>query len=79
MMAVDFIAICAAVVVASVLVKRVGDRRELERHAITPEALHALLALNRHVLVVDIRQPFDLLGNSVIISGSKVVRPASGS
>jgi rhodanese-related sulfurtransferase len=70
-MALDFMTICAAVVVAAVLVKRVGDRRELERHAITPEALHALLAWNRNALVVDVRQPLDLLGNSVIIPGAK--------
>ena len=70
-MAVDLMTICAVVAIASVLMKRIGDRRELERHAITPEALHALLALNRDILVVDVRQPFDLLGNSVIIPGAK--------
>jgi len=71
MMDSGFMTVCASVVVAAVLVKRVGDRRELERHAITPEALHALLAWNRDVLVVDVRQPLDLLGNSVIIPGAK--------
>jgi rhodanese-related sulfurtransferase len=71
MMDLGFMTVCASVVVAAVLVKRVGDRRELERHAITPEALHALLAWNRDVLVVDVRQPLDLLGNSAIIPGAK--------
>ena len=36
-MAVDFIAIGAAVVVASALAKRIEDRRKLERHAMTPD------------------------------------------
>jgi rhodanese-related sulfurtransferase len=70
MMALGFITVCTSVEVAAVLAKRVGDRLELERHAITPEALHALLAWNREVLVVDVRQPLDLLGNSVIIPGA---------
>jgi flagellar biogenesis protein FliO len=59
--------ICAFVLVAVVLAKRMRDRRELDRHSITPEALHALLASNRDVLVIDVRQPLDLLGDSVII------------
>ena len=71
MMALDLMTICAVVAVAAVRVKRSGDRRELDRHAITPEALHTLLARNRDVLVVDVRQPLDLLGNSVIIPGAK--------
>lgn len=70
-MAVDFMTICAAVLVAVALLKRVGERRELERHAISPEALHTLLEFNRDVLVVDVRQPLDLLGDSVIIPGAK--------
>jgi hypothetical protein len=36
--------ICAAFVLAVVLAKRIRDRREMERHTITPEALQALLA-----------------------------------
>jgi rhodanese-related sulfurtransferase len=71
MMALGFMTVCASVVVAAVLVKRVGDRRELERHAITPEALRAWLSWNRDVLVLDVRQPLDLLDNSVIIPGAK--------
>lgn len=69
-MAVDLTIICVVVVVARVLINRIGDRRELERHTITPEALYVLLASNRDVLVIDVRQPFDLLGNSVIIQGA---------
>src|SRR5260370_7677968 len=55
--------------------KRARDRRELEWHTITPEALNALLASDRDVLLVDVRQPLDLLGDSVIIPGSKRLSP----
>jgi rhodanese-related sulfurtransferase len=67
--------ICAAVLVAVALAKRMRDRREQERHTITPEALYALLASNRHVRVFDVRQPLDLLGDSVIISGAEWLAP----
>jgi rhodanese-related sulfurtransferase len=65
----------AAVLVAVVLAKRMRDRRELERHTITPEALHALLASNQRVSVFDVRQPLDLLGDPVIIPGAQRFAP----
>jgi rhodanese-related sulfurtransferase len=74
-MAVDVVIVSVVVLVASILVKRTGDRRELERHTITPEALHTLLASNRDLLVVDVRQPLDLLGDSVIIPGAIWLAP----
>jgi rhodanese-related sulfurtransferase len=67
--------ICAAVLLAVVLIKRVRDRREMERYTITPEALHALLTSNQEVLVIDVRQPLDLLGDSVIIPGAQWFAP----
>ncbi|MGB6133361.1 MAG: rhodanese-like domain-containing protein [Acidobacteriaceae bacterium] len=66
---------CAAVLLAVVLAKRRRDRREMERHTITPVALHALLAANQDVLVFDVRQPLDLLGNSVVIPGAQWLAP----
>jgi 3-mercaptopyruvate sulfurtransferase SseA len=69
-MAVGLTIVCVAVLVATMLAKRIGDRRELERHTIEPEELHTLLASNLDVLVVDVRQPLDLLGDSVIIPGA---------
>jgi hypothetical protein len=62
--------ICAAVLLAVVLAKRIRDRREMERHTITPEALQALLASKQDVLVFDVRQPLDLLGDPVVIPGA---------
>jgi rhodanese-related sulfurtransferase len=67
--------ICAAVLLSVVLVKRVRDRREMELYTITPEDLHALLASNQEVLVFDVRQPLDMLGDSVIIPGAQWVAP----
>jgi hypothetical protein len=62
-MAVDLAIVSVAVLVAAVLMERDQDRREFERHTITPEALYALLASDRDVLLVDLRQPLDLLGD----------------
>ena len=67
--------ICAAVLLAVVLAKRIRDRREMERHTITPDALQALLASNQDVLIFDVRQPLDLLGDSVIIPGAQWLAP----
>jgi rhodanese-related sulfurtransferase len=74
-MLVTLTAIFAIVLLAAVLVKRTRDRRELERHSITPEDLHALLASNQQVLLFDVRQPLDLLGHRVIIPGAKWIAP----
>lgn len=67
--------LCAAVLLAVVLAKRRRDRREMEQHSITPEALHALMASKQEVLVVDVRQPLDLLRDSVIIPGAQWLAP----
>ena len=69
-MAVDLTIICVTVLVATALVRHIEDRRELERHTITPEELRVSLASNLDLLVVDVRQPLDLLGDSVIIPGA---------
>ena len=68
-------AICIAILFAAVSMKRIRDRREYEQHSITPEALYALLTSNRDVLIFDVRQPLDLLGDSVIIPGAKWFAP----
>jgi len=67
--------IIAFVLLIAALVRRLRDRLEMERHRITPEALHALMASNQKVLVVDVRQPLDLLGASVIIPGAQWLSP----
>ena len=67
--------ICAAALVAVALTKRLKDRREVEQHTITPEALHALLASNQEVRVFDVRQPLDLFADPVIIPGAQWLAP----
>jgi len=69
-MGLDLVIVCVSLVVASALVRRAEDRREMERHTITPEKLRALLDAGSDLLVVDVRQPLDLLGDSVIIPGA---------
>ena len=48
--------ICAAVLLALVVAKRIRVRREMERHSITPETLYALMASNQEVLVIDVHR-----------------------
>jgi len=47
---------------AVIWTRRIKARREIERLSITPEALHDLLATHHDVLVLDVRQPLDLVG-----------------
>ena len=75
MVVVILTAVLAAALLATALVKRTRDQREMERHSITPEALHVLLASNQNVLLFDVRQPLDLLGDSVIIPGARWLAP----
>jgi rhodanese-related sulfurtransferase len=74
-MIVTLIAIGAVVLAIAYWIKHVRDQRELERHSITPEALRALLAADREVLVFDVRLPLDLLADSDIIPGATRVAP----
>jgi rhodanese-related sulfurtransferase len=55
--------------------KRLRDRRELERYSIDADELHALLEAKKDVVVLDVRQPLDLLAHSEIIPGAKRVPP----
>ena len=66
------IALCLLIVM---WVRRMKDQRELVRHSITPDALHALLETNSEVLVFDVRLPLDLLADSEIIPGAKRIPP----
>lgn len=70
----------AVVVLASLTMifwrRRSRDQQaEMERHAITPEELHALLGSHQNVAVFDVRQPLDLLAHSEIIPGARRVPP----
>jgi rhodanese-related sulfurtransferase len=71
------IATCVAVLslITVLWIKRTRDRRELEMHSITPDALHTLLASHQGLLLLDVRQPLDLLADSEIIRGAKRIPP----
>jgi rhodanese-related sulfurtransferase len=69
------IGIAVLCLVILISIKRKRDRRDMERHSITPEALHALLGSNDKVLLYDVRQPLDLLADSELIVGAKRIPP----
>lgn len=70
-------AICVGAVclVIAVRFRRARAQQDMERHSITPEALHTLLDANKEVLLFDVRQPLDLLVSYEIIPGAKRVPP----
>jgi len=55
--------------------KRLRDRRELEKYTIDADELHALLESKKDIVVLDVRQPLDLLAHSEIIPGAVRVAP----
>jgi len=69
------IAIALTCFLAAILIKRKKEARKLESHSVTPEALHGLLSSNQGLLLVDVRQPLDLLGHSEIIPGATRISP----
>jgi rhodanese-related sulfurtransferase len=73
------IAICAVGLVLLILgiirMKQLRDRRELEKYTIDADELHALLESKKDIVVLDVRQPLDLLAHSEIIPGAVRVPP----
>lgn len=67
--------ILAFVLLTVVLAKRRRDRLEMERYSITPDALHALMDSKQEVQIVDVREPLDILGESVMILGAQWLAP----
>jgi rhodanese-related sulfurtransferase len=74
-LSVTAICLLLAGLLTGIVIKRTSDRRDIDEHSITPEALHALLAAHQEVLLFDVRQPLDLLANSEIIPGAKRIPP----
>jgi rhodanese-related sulfurtransferase len=60
---------------AVIWTRRIKARRAFDRLSITPEALHDLLAGHHNVLILDVRQPLDLLADSEIIEGAQRISP----
>jgi rhodanese-related sulfurtransferase len=73
------IAICAVGLVVLIFgivrIKRLRERRELEKYSIDADELHALLESKKDIVVLDVRQPLDLLAHSEIIPGAVRVPP----
>src|ERR1700730_12704123 len=73
------IAICAVglivLIVGIIRMMQLRNRRELEKYIIDADELHALLEAKKDILVLDVRQPLDLLAHSEIIPGAKRVPP----
>lgn len=74
-MVLTLIAVVVLILAIAWWIKRARDRRELEQHSITPEALQELIASGREVLLFDVRQPLDLLADSEIIPGARRLAP----
>jgi rhodanese-related sulfurtransferase len=77
MLSIALYAVVAIGVLIFVVVRLRRSRKthDLERYFIDPEALHVLLSSSQDVLVVDVRQPLDLLAYSEIIPGAKRIAP----
>jgi rhodanese-related sulfurtransferase len=69
------IAIAIWGLLAVIWTRRIKARRAFERLSITAEALHDLLAGQHDVLILDVRQPLDLLADSEIIEGAQRISP----
>jgi rhodanese-related sulfurtransferase len=73
------IAICAVGLVVLIFgivrMVQLRNRRELERYSIDVDELHALLESKKDIVVLDVRQPLDLLAHSEIIPGAVRVPP----
>jgi rhodanese-related sulfurtransferase len=66
------IVLCVSV---AIWIKRTRDEQIVQQRSITAEALHALLAANQQILLMDVRQPLDFLADSEIIPGAKRIPP----
>ena len=69
------IAIAIWGLLAVIWFRRIKQRRAWERLSITPEALRDLIVANHDILILDVRQPLDLLADSEIIEGSVRISP----
>jgi len=69
--------ICVLVLLALAIVwaRRRRTGRDIERHSVTAETLHRLMASNQETLVFDVRQPLDLLAYPEIIPGAQRIPP----
>jgi rhodanese-related sulfurtransferase len=66
-------AVCG--IFAVLWLKAERERRQLERHSIEPDALYALMNSQTDLLLLDVRQPLDLLAEAEMIPGARRMPP----
>ena len=71
---VGFVALAISLVIVLHMRSR-RDQSDMEQHSITAEELHTLLAANEEVLLLDVRQPLDLLAYPEIIPKAQRIPP----
>ena len=73
------IAICAVGLIFLIFgifrMRQLRHRQECEKYSIDAEELHRLLESKKDIVVLDVRQPLDLLAHSEIIPGAVRVPP----
>ncbi len=60
---------------AALWLKAARERREIERHSIEPEDLYTLMSSKQDVLLLDVRQPLDVLAEAEMIPGARRIPP----
>ena len=74
-LALTIVAIVIWAWLAVIWIRRIKARREFERISISPEALHELIVGQHDIVILDVRQPLDLLADSEIIEGARRISP----
>jgi len=69
------IGVALASVTALIWARRSRNESELERHSLSVEQLHSLMASGQKVLLFDVRQPLDLLAHLELIPGARRIPP----
>lgn len=76
-MALALIVLGAASVATAIFfwARREKQRNELQQHSVSADALHALWAADSDLLILDVRQPLDLLAYPEIIPRARRIPP----
>ncbi len=70
-----FVVAACVLIFGLVRMRQLRRHRDLEQHSIDADELHALLESRTDIVVLDVRQPLDLLAHSEIIPGAVRVPP----
>ena len=70
-----FVVATCVLIFGLVRMRQLRNRRECEKYSIDADELHTLLESNKDIVVLDVRQPLDLLAHSEIIPGAIRVPP----